>query len=280
MGRFPRRRSHDASGVQVSEKDGVRSLHLGSERVQSALRVAAPGCLELAYTRAMMGFLLFQPEPADVLMIGLGGGSLARFIHARMPRTRVVAVEILPEVITAARLMFGLPPDDERLRVEPGDGADYVAAHPAGADTILLDAYDDRCPTPALASEPFYAETRRALKPGGVLVVNYQGDDRRLDGHLLALERVFDARVVLAQPEPRSNVVAFALRDRPDAIAWDELKRRAAALDARYELGFGDLLRSFRDLNAHSARALRLAPPRPGAASERRQKGPGRFRGE
>lgn len=280
MRRFPRWRGDDPPCVQVSEQDGVRALHLGTDRVQSALRIAAPDCLELAYTRAMMGFLLFRPEPADVLAIGLGGGSLARFIHARMPRTRTVAVEIVPEVIAAARLMFGLPPDDERLRVELDDGARYVAAHPGSADVVLLDAYDDRCPAPALAGAAFYADARAALRPGGVLVANYLGDDRRLDAHLTDLEEVFDARVVLAQPEPKSNVIAYALRDGPDALAWEELKHRAAALDERYGLGFGDLLRGFRDLNAHSARLLRLAPPRPGAANDRRQKGPGRFRGD
>jgi spermidine synthase len=279
MGQFFRWRD-GAPSVQVSERDGVRCLHLGSDRVQSALRVATPNCLELAYTRAMMGFLLFQDEPADVLMIGLGGGSMASFVHARMPRTRVVAVEIVPEVITAARLMFGLPPDDARLRVELADGAQFVAAHSAGADTILLDAYDDHCPTPALASGIFYAEARRALRPGGVLVANFLGDDRDLDSHLAALEREFDYRVVCVQPEPKSNVVAFALRDGPPAIAWSELRRRAAALDARYDLDFGDLLRKLRDLNGHSARSLRIVPSRPGATNVRRQKGPGRFRGE
>ena len=54
----------------------------------------------------------------------------------------------------------------------------------------------------------------------------------------------------------------------------------STALDAALDLGFGDLLRNFRDLNWHSARVLRLAPPRPGAANGRRQKGPGRFRGD
>lgn len=280
MGRFFRWRDQRAPSVLVSEKDGVRELHLASTRVQSALRVADPDSLALAYTRAMMGFLLFRPQPADVLMIGLGGGSLARFIHARMAPTRVTAVEIVPEVITAARLMFGLPPDDERLRVEVGDGAAYVAGRPASADAILLDAYDENCPTPALAGPAFYASAREALRPGGVLVANFQGDDPRLDAHLVDLEGVFDARVVLAQPEPKSNVLAFALRDGPDAMPWDELKRRCAALDAALDLGFEDLLRSFRDLNGHSARVLRLAPPRPGAANGRRQKGPGRFRGD
>jgi len=36
----------------------------------------------------MMAFLLFHPSPRDVLLVGLGGGSMARFIHQRMPQTR------------------------------------------------------------------------------------------------------------------------------------------------------------------------------------------------
>ena len=72
--------------MYVSERFGVRSLHIGSDTIQSAMRLARPNDLELAYTRSMMAFLLFTERPARVLMIGLGGGSLAKFIYHRMPR--------------------------------------------------------------------------------------------------------------------------------------------------------------------------------------------------
>ena len=73
------------SSVEVSEEDGVRSLHLGGDAIQSSIRLDRPDELALDYTRAMMAFLLFQPLPREVLMIGLGGGSMARYIHQRMP---------------------------------------------------------------------------------------------------------------------------------------------------------------------------------------------------
>jgi spermidine synthase len=76
------------ASVEVSEEDGVRSLHLGGDAIQSAIRLDRPDELALDYTRAMMAFLLFQPSPREVLMIGLGGGSMARYIHQRMPGTR------------------------------------------------------------------------------------------------------------------------------------------------------------------------------------------------
>ena len=43
------------------------------EAIQSAMRLEDPFALELDYTRCMMAFLLFHPEPRRALMIGLGG---------------------------------------------------------------------------------------------------------------------------------------------------------------------------------------------------------------
>ena len=103
--RFGKRRADDA-GLEVTEERGVRTLHLGSCAIQSRMRITRPWDLELAYTRAMMACLMFVPHPQDVLMIGLGGGSLAKFIRRHRPEVRVTAVEIDPRVIAAARTHF------------------------------------------------------------------------------------------------------------------------------------------------------------------------------
>src|SRR5512142_1171150 len=125
------------ASVEVSEEDGVRSLHLGGDAIQSSIRLDRPDELALDYTRAMMAFLLFQPLPREVLMIGLGGGSMARYIHQRLPQTRTTVVEINPKVLAAARSMFHFPADDERLNVVIADGADYVVEHPESADVLV-----------------------------------------------------------------------------------------------------------------------------------------------
>jgi spermidine synthase len=100
-----------SASVEVNEKNGVRYLHLGSETIQSAMRRSRPNELELSYTRCMMAFLLFVPTPTRVVMIGLGGGSLARFVYHNLPETRITAVEISPQVVSAARQFFELPDD-------------------------------------------------------------------------------------------------------------------------------------------------------------------------
>ncbi len=57
--KFGKRRAAD-EGLEVAEERGMRVLHLGSRAIQSAMRINRPWDLELAYTRAMMGFLMLD----------------------------------------------------------------------------------------------------------------------------------------------------------------------------------------------------------------------------
>ena len=136
--------------IEIVEEDGVRVLQIGGNAIQSAMRLDAPDRIELDYVRAMMAFLLFRPNPRDVLLVGLGGGSMARFIHQRMPKTRVSVVEIDPGVVTVARRYFHFPEEDARLEIVIGDGAQVVPRRPARyhgqlhARPVLLRGVPDR----------------------------------------------------------------------------------------------------------------------------------------
>ena len=89
--------------IAVSEARGLRTLHIGGEAIQSAMRIAEPDALALDYTRCMMAFLLFHPEPREALMIGLGGGSLAKFFLKQLKSTKVRIVELDARIVIAAR---------------------------------------------------------------------------------------------------------------------------------------------------------------------------------
>src|SRR6185369_6747562 len=92
---------------------------------QSSMLDDRPDELQVDYTRTMMGFLLLEPEPREIAMIGLGGGSLAKFCHRHLRSARITAVENNPGVI-ALRNEFAIPADDERLSVVAEDGAAFV----------------------------------------------------------------------------------------------------------------------------------------------------------
>jgi spermidine synthase len=255
-----RKPAEDSETVYISEKFGVRSLHIGSDTIQSAMRIAKPNELELAYTRSMMAFLLFQARPQRVLLVGLGGGSLAKFIHSRMPWAMTEVVEINPRVLTVARRYFHVPEDDERLKVILGDGAAYVARVGAPFDVLAVDGYDAESHVEELCDQSFYAACHRRLGAGGILVVNLWGGDRQFNETLRRIESAFPAGTLCLPAEKPGNIIVFGFRDSPGLLRWDELERRAADLEPLYDLEFGRFVRALRKMNPHDEIHLKAGP--------------------
>lgn len=183
---------------------GEVSLEFGDGAVQSRMLEADPTRLMLEYTRLMMGFLLFQPAPARIAMIGLGGGSLAKYCAATLPDADFTAVEISPDVI-AVRDGFGIPPDGPRFRVVCEDGADFVRRDGDPFDVVLVDGFDRDGRPGRLCSTAFHADCRDRLAAGGVLVVNRWTDDP-LDG----IREAFAERMVVVRGDASANEVVFA----------------------------------------------------------------------
>lgn len=208
------RRARDADGRPfVCQERGEVSMHFGVGAVQSRMRLSDPSKLVLEYTRAMMAFLLLQPQPRELVMIGLGGGSLAKYCHQRLPRTRFTAVEIDADVI-AMRAMFSIPPDDERLQVIHADGAAWLREHPGCCDVLMLDGFGPEGLPPALSSEAFYADCAAALQPGGVLACNIWAPPGVRDAALERLRRTFGP-VLTLPAEDGENTIVLARRGAP-----------------------------------------------------------------
>jgi spermidine synthase len=252
--RINRSANRDVS-VEVSEKNGIRSLHLGSDTVQSSMKLDDPYDLVLSYTRAMMAFLLFRPRPAHVVMIGLGGGSLPKFVHKHLPACRTTVIEFESKVIAVARQYFHVPPDDERFTVEEAEGGAWTTAHPGCCDVLVVDGYNGNEQGPQLCSADFYASARAALSDDGVLVVNLWNSDARYDVYLQRIESVFEA-VVCVPAERRGNVAVLAFRRSLGHPRWDDLRVAARALQTLYGLEFIQFVEGMRELNPRSAARL------------------------
>jgi spermidine synthase len=246
----------ETQGVYVSERLGVRSLHIGSDTIQSSMRIARPFDLELAYTRSMMAFLLFVPSPRDVLMIGLGGGSLAKFIHREFPGARVRAVEINPRVVAVARQSFELPADRENFEVLIADGADFVTREDVRCDVLIVDGYEAHGHVETLASEEFYACCLERLRPSGVLVVNLWSGGSTFGTLLERISGTFTGGTLCLPAERPGNVIVFAFERPPGAFAWRELEQRGRALAVRHGLEFPRFVEALREMNPHDHEAL------------------------
>jgi spermidine synthase len=241
----------------VTNARGVRTLHVGGEAIQSAMRIDDPFALALDYTRCMMAFLLFHPEPRRALMIGLGGGSLAKFFHRNLRKTSLRVIELDPQVVTAARQHFALPQDDARLSVEVGDGVEALS--PECCDLLVLDAFEDELHVPRLASAEFYDGAFLALAEPGALVVNFMNDDPKLDLTLQRLERSFGGAVVAMPALYDPNILVFGFKGVPPRVPWDVLLKNAQTLEARIDLPFRRYVNRLRVMNPSTPQELIVA---------------------
>ena len=243
----------------ISEARGVRAMHIGGEAVQSAMRLDDPYALALDYTRCMMAFLLFHPEPRQALMIGLGGGSLAKFFHRRLRGLRTRIVEIDERVIAMARSHFHLPADDARLQVRAGCGTDALA--PECCDLLVIDGFVDESLPGKITSQAFFDAAWLALASPGVLVMNLMDDAPDLDRILQRLEQSFGGAVVCMPALTDPNVIAFALKGGPPQVGWRALRERASELEAAYGLPFPRYVNALRQMNRCTADALLVTQP-------------------
>ena len=122
----PARKKPKFTAVTLSEHDGVRYLHFGTEWVQGAMRLRKPDGLELEYAQQMMGWMLFIDQPTHIAQLGLGAAALTKFCYRQYPDAHVTAIELNPAVINVCHSMFALPMDNERLSVREMDALDFV----------------------------------------------------------------------------------------------------------------------------------------------------------
>ena len=217
------------NAIDISEKSGVRYLHFSSPWVQGAMRIQRPYALELHYTREMMAGLLLRepPWPRQALLIGLGAGSLTKFIYRRLPATKITVVEIDPQVEVVARLHFKLPEDPRRLRIVIADGAEFMFQGSECYDCILVDGFDSRARAGILETLPFYQACRARLSDEGLLAINLLGHERGFQASVDRIERAFDGRALVFPSCDSGNTIAFATAGEPVDVGFSELMERA-----------------------------------------------------
>jgi spermidine synthase len=243
-----------APRVTISEEDGVRYLHFGTEWVQGAMRIARPFALELAYQRQMMAPLVFLPQPRRIVQLGLGAGALAKYCWRELPDTAVTAVEISAEVVATAQRWFRLPAGDGRLEVVVADARDYIT-HPrqrGSADWVQVDLYDAAARGPVYADDTFYRACRAALKSPGLAVFNLFG--RRFDADFAPIVRAFDDRALVLPEANAGNRIVLAFVGPPVDVEFTALHLRARAIEDRWRLPARDWIAGIRAENGYSDR--------------------------
>ncbi len=234
----------DYSHIRVREKNGVRSLLFvdedGTEQRQSALAPDRPGKNQLGYTGSLFTSMLYRYPQDRVLIVGLGGGGMLRFLNHSFPAMMVEAVEIDPVVVRVAAQYFGTVPGP-RTRIHTRDAFAFFREGTDRYDAIYMDAFlrpasDSGLEetTDRLRTVAFLKTVRSRLEPGGVVAFNLIEVRPGTEDDLTAIRTVFPTTALFDVPGS-GNLVVIASDETP-APDTAELLRRGRELDARLAL--------------------------------------------
>ena len=151
---------HNASLGRVMTLDGIVQTTEKDEFIYHEMMAHVP--------------ILTHGAARRVLIIGGGDGGMLREVLKHDAIEHVTMVEIDAEVITMAKQY--LPNhsagafDDARAEIVIADGMDFVRSTDARFDVIISDSTDPIGPGEILFTNDFYAQCKRILNPGGIMV--------------------------------------------------------------------------------------------------------------
>ena len=164
--------------VQVTQRGNLRLLTFGEAEFkmpQTSMNLNDIAHHSTEYTGMLMAPILYKQDMKRALIIGLGGGDVARGIETCYPNIVMDVVEIDPAVLAIAQRYFFWKPS-RNVTAYTMDGRSFVntqiARHTPPYDWIILDAFDNDFVPFHMTTVEFYSVLRRALSPDGVLAIN------------------------------------------------------------------------------------------------------------
>lgn len=246
---------HDELGpLEVVEDGHTRSLHFGTDAKQSSMLLRDPIQLALSYTRAMSCALLLCEAPRRFLLIGLGGGSLAKFLLHHFPQCHIDAVEYRPEVLRAAQEYFALPASP-RLNVIIDDAARFIRQADIDEyghyDVIFVDAFLGHGISNSVIGISFYEACRMRLADNGVMSKNlWSGSHISARDMLQDIGDSFDGNSLKLPVEGKENIIALAGNGLKLKNRLKKLEQRAAELERQTDVEYVSMLRALRRENS------------------------------
>jgi spermidine synthase len=206
--------------VRIRDDDLFRYLVL-DRTFHAVMWKADPVALFLPYSQLMVASLALAPEPKRGLILGHGGGSLAKWLAHRWPELELDVVEFDPVVVRMAEEYFSYrPPLQHHVHVR--DARVFLNSTERTYDLIWVDAFARHMIPFHLTTVEFFAELRAHLAPNGILAVNLassgeEGDLLRANAVVQTMRRSFPHVESFAvkgpwpSPQTRSeNLIFFA----------------------------------------------------------------------
>jgi spermidine synthase len=190
-----------------------------------------------------MGFLLFNPEPENIGMIGLGGGSLPKYCFVHLPNSSITVAENSPDVIALSEY-FHIPENGPRFHVVCADGVDFVKDKSAHYDVLIVDGFNSHGQPEQLCTQEFYDDCYQSLSPNGILVVNLLAPDYRNDDRIQRISQSFEKDVITLNALDSFNKIVFAFKGTASLLPDHVLVSRLGSLEMDHSINLSITIRS------------------------------------
>ncbi|WP_435864257.1 spermidine synthase [Streptomyces phaeochromogenes] len=237
---------------------------------QSHVDLDDPSYLSFEYQRRLGHVIdLVAPPGKPVQVVHLGGGAftLARYVAATRPRSTQQVVERDAALVQLVRRELPLDPN-ARIRVRSVDAREGLAKVPDGwADLVIADVFSGARTPAHLTSGEFLTDVRRVVNAGGLYAANLADGPplAHLRGQIATAAGVFPELALVADPTVlrgkrfgNAVLIASAL-----PLPVPELTRRAASDPHPARVEHGRALRDFTGGATPVTDAAAVASPAP-----------------
>jgi len=240
--------------IEVVDNDWERSLYFGTKEKQSSMDLNLHYSLVLSYTRAMMAGLLFLKKPKVILNVGLGGGSIPKFLKYHFPDCRIDIVEIREEVVKIAHDYFYLP-EGPSLNIFIADIKDYFRYRRSTSyDLIILDVFDQNGMSESARGFTFLNTCQSRLCDNGVIIMNLWSEPKEEFRRMTdSLFRCFKNQVMILPVSDRSNQIGIGIKRSGGKIPEPYFRKRSEKLEVNFNIGLPAL---FSDLYSENTRVF------------------------
>lgn len=221
--------------IIVDETGNLRCLKFNtksSQTSQSCMYKNNPDKLVFNYTKLTFASLLVTDNPKNVLIIGLGGGTLSNVIHALYPAAKIHNVEIDPAVLKVARNYFNFIENDT-VTSSVQDGRIFIkraAIKKQKYDWIILDAFNGDYIPEHLLTKEFFEEVKSVLAEGGVIAANTFSSSKLYEHESATYHAVFGDFINVSRANRSNRIILAGVNSMPTEA---QINQRIKALNPR-----------------------------------------------
>ncbi len=243
--------------VWINQQQDILQLKFDMVATQSEVNTREPHQLRMNNLKYLMSVLLFIEPPRNILLLGVGGGSLIHFVRHYLPQTHITGVEYDAELLEIVHEHFLLPPAGPFIDYQIADAREYIKHCQDSYDLIIVDLFNAFQSPQWLLQSNTINLLQGLLSPRGAIGYNLLiNSDKDFKKFYQQLRNRFQRQTLFMETQDYQNILFYALNFKVDKKSISEYLQLAQQLQETYPLPFNEVLSTIYSMNPTDAGML------------------------